>query len=119
MLSLEYLDVCLEYLSEFQQLGSEQSIKTPHLGSDHRHENHWVSLSVDVLVGYKQYLLSTAVVSKVRQDFYTISCQLKEGLQTDIESLSITEDQKIELSSLGGELVNRYKPQSNEKTEAS
>eukprot|EP00985_Skeletonema_marinoi_P031466 scaffold37702_cov155-Skeletonema_marinoi.AAC.5 len=120
-LSLEYLDVCLEILSEYQQLCGEQSIKTPHLVSpDNRHGSHWASLSVDVLVNYKQYLLSTAVVSKNRQAFHNISCQLKEGLTPDIEPLSITEDQKIELSLLGAELLNRYKAgkeQSREKTE--
>eukprot|EP00986_Skeletonema_menzelii_P020752 scaffold32200_cov148-Skeletonema_menzelii.AAC.5 len=120
-LSLEYLDICLESLSEYQQLGGEQSIKTPHLVSpDHRHGIHWASLSVDVLMSYKQYLLSTVVVSKVRQDFHTISCQLKEGLSTNAKALSIAEDQKMELSSLGAKLVNRYKPgkeKSNEKIE--
>lgn len=118
--SLEYLDACLEGLSEYQQLGGEQSISTPHLVSPDRHGSHWASLSVDVLMKYKQYLLSTAVVSKVRQDFHKISCQLKEGLPTDTEPLSITEDQKVELSSLGAELVSRYKAgneQSSEKAE--
>lgn len=118
-LSLEYLDVCLGILSEYQHISGKQSIETPHLASpDHRHGSHWASLSVDVLMNYKQYLQSTAVVSKVRQDFHSISCQLKEGLSTD--PLSITEDQKIKLSSLGAELVNRYKvgkEQSSEKAE--
>jgi len=119
--SLEYLDVCLEDLSKYQQLGGKQSIKTPHLVSnDHRHGSYWASLSVDVLMKYKKFLLSTVVVSKVRQDFHKISCQLKEGLSTDTEPVAITEDQKVELSSLGAELVNRYKAgteQSIEKTE--
>ncbi len=112
-LSLDYLDVCL------QNIGDKQSIATPHLVSpDHRHGSHWASLSVDVLMNYKQYILSTAVVSKVRQGFHNISNQLKEGLSTD--PLSITEDQKVEFSSLGAALVNRYKvgkDQSSEKTE--
>ena len=109
-LSLEHLDSCIECLSKYHQLAGKQSIRTRYLASpDHRHGNHWNSLSVDVLTNYKQYLLSTAAVSKIRQQFHNISCQLKEVTLSNEEPSSITEEQKFDLSSLATQLINRYK----------
>ena len=115
--SLECLDVCLQSLSKYQEINVDQKIETPHLESPIRQGNHWASLSVDTLLKYKQYLLSTAVVSKVRSDFHQISCQLQEGLSLDTIPLSVTEDQKVELSSLACELVNRYKDGNDQGSE--
>lgn len=102
-LAIEYLD---NAISQLQMLPLDTVIKTPHLEAPGRVGNHWSELTVSNLIAFRNDLEASSVLSNCRQKlFELLSTWRKAGGK---ETSHLSENDKIQLKTIGLDLLDRY-----------
>jgi hypothetical protein len=99
-LALEFLGNAIATFAK----DSMEVVATPHLFTPGR--IHWAKLSYASLLSYRDHLESSTVISRVRQKFFDSISDLKSV--EDICFKTLPEPVKVELSSIEGDLIERY-----------
>lgn len=85
-----------------------QTLKTPHLLSPSRTEQHWKELSPASLIKYRDEIQASAVVSRVRQKFQVILASLDVQPTGVHEASTISRKDAVALYGIGKILLDRY-----------